>query len=223
MCGRVVEADAPIEFSEHVLARQLILEFEARYNIAPTMPLYLVAEIEGERVLTAMRWGLIPQWAKDPSIGQKLINARAETVAEKPAFRAAFRRQRCIVPVDAFYEWQRAGSAKIPHAIRRRDRKPLALAGLWSSWTDRATGATVDTCAIITTTANELMATIHDRMPAVLPEDTWEHWLDPSLDDVDALQAMLGPCPSDSLEAYRVSPRVNNTRNDGPDLLEPVE
>jgi putative SOS response-associated peptidase YedK len=144
-------------------------------------------------------------------------------VAEKPAFRAAFRRQRCLVPVDAYYEWQREGSTTVPYAIRRRDRGPLVLAGLWATWRDPATGQPVETCAVVTTAANATVGAVHDRMPVVLPEASWASWLDPGFADLVALQAMLGPCPAEGLEAYRVSPRVNAVRNDGPELLEPVQ
>ena len=223
MCGRVVQADAPVEVAELAGARHLVLDLEPRYNVAPTMPLAVVVEREGERVLTAMRWGLIPPWAREARIGQRLSNARGETVAEKPAFRAAFRRQRCLVPVDAFYEWQRDGSTKVPHAIRRRDGKPLVLAGLWATWRDPATGQPVETCTIVTTAANAAVEAIHDRMPVILSEGAWAAWLDPGFPDLAALQAMLGPCPAEGLEVYRVSPRVNAVRNDGPELLEPID
>jgi putative SOS response-associated peptidase YedK len=222
MCGRVVQADAPVEVAELVGARQLGLDLKPRYNVAPTMPLAVVVEREGERVLTTFRWGLIPPWAREARIGQRLINARGETVAEKPAFRAAFRRQRCLVPVDAYYEWQRDGTTTVPYAIRRRDRRPLVLAGLWATWRDPANGQPVETCAVVTTAANATVGAVHERMPVVLPEAAWEAWLDPGFEDLGALQAMLGPCPAEWLDAYRVSPRVNAVRNDSPELLEPA-
>lgn len=222
MCGRLTQsltAEALAALFEAIA----VVDYDGgRFNVAPTQPLLVVVADAGQRVIDTYRWGLIPSWAKDMEIGQKMINARAETVREKPSFRAPFKRQRCIVPADAFYEWQRAETTKVPHAIRRTDGKPLAFAGLWSSWYNRQTDVTIRSAAIITTEANELMQSIHDRMPVILTEETWEHWLDPEFDDGDALQGLLQPCPSEWLEAYPVSRAVNSVRNDGPELLAPV-
>jgi len=219
MCGR---------FAQTLSAEQIARFFDAepraddagnRYNVAPTQNLLAVIEENDRRVVTTFRWGLIPPWADNPQVGSRMINARGETVAEKPAFRAAFRRQRCIIPAAAFYEWKTIGGRKIPHAIMRQDGKPMAFAGLWSTWRDPATGETIRSATIITTTANEALAPLHDRMPVILPESSWDAWLDPGFDNVGALKSFLGPCPADQLRAYPVSSRVNNVRNDGPDLL----
>lgn len=222
MCGRIVQ-----EWPSHVVARLFGSEDQVhspggRYNVAPTQSILTVVENAGQRLLTSHRWGLVPFWAKDPSIGSKMINARAETVAVKPAFRTPFRRQRSIVPVSAFYEWQRQGQVKIPHAITSRNGKPLALAALWSSWQDPTTQGRLLTCAIITTTANELMSPLHDRMPVVLDESEWDRWLDPDEDEPAALERLLRPCPATWLRAYPVSRLVNDVRNDSRDLVEPA-
>jgi putative SOS response-associated peptidase YedK len=193
------------------------------FNLAPTQTVLILQEEGERRVVTAQRWGLIPPWADGPTRASALINARAETVTEKPSFRVAFKRQRCIVPVDGFYEWQKVGAAKVPHAVVRRDGKPLALAGLWSAWRDPATGDERRSFAIVTTRANETMRPIHERMPVILPDDAWDAWLDPTFQDVAALRGVLAPAPDDLLRAYPVSGRVNDVRNDGPELLRPME
>jgi putative SOS response-associated peptidase YedK len=201
-----------------------------RFNVAPTLDVYAIAAREGHRALGAFRWGLVPSWAKDPKVGNRMINARAEGIASKPAYRAALARRRCIIPADCFYEWQRRTASdgrpagKLPFAIRRRDGEPMALAGLWEVWRDPSDpdAAPLKTCVIVTTEANDLMSPIHDRMPVVLGRDVWERWLDPATEAGDA-QRLLVPAPSDWFEVFPVSSRVNNARNDGPELLEPLE
>jgi putative SOS response-associated peptidase YedK len=166
----------------------------------------------------------VPTWADDPRIGNRLINARAETVATSPAFRRSFTGRRCIVPADAFYEWQRVGEkTRRPFLIRRRDGAPLAFAGLWSTWRDEAHDAWLRSFTIITTDANRLMAQLHDRMPVVLEPRDWAAWLDPEVHDADRLRAMLHPAAEGVLEAYAVSPLVNSPRNLGPELIRPVD
>jgi len=192
------------------------------FNVAPTQAIRGVVDSVDGRIVMAYRWGLVPPWAESPKIGAPMINARAETVAEKPSFRTSFRRYRCIIPADAFYEWRRDGASKTPFAICRRDGSQLAFAGLWTTWRDKATDQSLKSCAIITTSANGLMAPIHDRMPVVLPEITWDEWLDPRNEDVPALQSLLVPYPDDVLRAYPVSRLVNDVRHDGPELLQPV-
>jgi len=165
----------------------------------------------------------VPSWASDPKIGYRMINARAETIFTSPAYRTSIRKKRCLIPVDAFYEWQRRGeSPKQPYAIHRRDGAPLALAGVWSAWRDPLSEEWLRSCAIVTTTPNELMARIHDRMPVILAPKDWELWLDPGLDDMAELRGLLVPAPADDLEAYPVSTLVNATRNEGADLLRPI-
>lgn len=202
----------------------------ARYNVAPTLDVYAVAMREGHRALGTFRWGLVPSWAKDPSIGNRMINARAEGVDTKPAYRAALARRRCIIPADYFYEWQRRTkpdgkpAGKLPYAVHRRDGEPMAFAGLWEVWRDSSDPGSplLKTCVIVTTEANELMEPIHDRMPVVLGRESWDRWLDPATDASEA-KALLVPPPSDWFEVFPVSSRVNSVRNDGPDLLEPLD
>ncbi|QNN24064.1 SOS response-associated peptidase [Planctomycetales bacterium ZRK34] len=190
-----------------------------RYNIAPMQwaPV-VVNDAGGKRVLRSMRWGLTPRWADDPAIGNRLINARAETIAAKPAFREAYQHRRCAIPADGFYEWQKQGRGKQPYYIHRRDGEPLAFAGLWESWTgpDRQS---LDTFTIITTEPNELMRPIHNRMPVILQADEVADWLG---DDILAAAKRLRPCDDDLLEAVAVSTQVNSPANDGPQLIKPM-
>ena len=211
-------------------------ELPERYNVAPTLDVYAVAESKnsGDRQLGTFRWGLVPSWAKDPSIGNRMINARAETLAEKPAFKRILLRRRCIIPADGFYEWQRTGDEgagskgkgrKQPFFIRRKDGHPLALAGLWEVWKpkDEPDAEWLRTCTIITGPPNELVARIHDRMPVILPEDAWDTWLDPEVDDLELIEGLLVPYPAHKLEAYPITTEVNNVRNEGAHLIEPLE
>ena len=194
---------------------------EANYNVTPRAEVPVVAESKGERVLDLVRWGLIPSWAKDMKIGDRMINARAESVADKPAFREAFRSRRCLVLADGFYEWQAGGPyGKTPHYIRSPDRKPFAFAGLWERW--RAPdGAVLETCAIVTTDANERVRELHDRMPVVLAPEHHDLWLDAATDR-ERLLALLVPAPASRLETFAVSTVVNRPENEGPECVEPV-
>ena len=193
------------------------LKFESKYNVAPTQE--VVSVVGGEtRRGGFMRWGLIPHWAKDPKIGARMINARAETVAEKPAFRDALRRRRCLVPADGFYEWQRVGNAKRPMRVVMRSGEPFAFAGLWSVWRD-PDGNRIPSCTIITTAANDLLRPIHDRMPVILPREMEELWLDRSVEDPGALSSVLTPHADDAMDAYEVSTLVNSAANDGPEVI----
>jgi len=197
--------------------------FHPTFNAAPTqnLPVFRVSPEHG-RELTLLRWGLVPSWAKDPAIGARMINARAETVSEKPAFRAAFRRRRCLVPMSGFYEWQRTAGRKVPHFVRLRDAEIFATAGLYEYWSGRDGATAIDSYTILTTTANELMRAVHDRMPVILLERDYDAWLDPKNEKLEALSALLTPFPSERMRTFAVSPRVNNTRNDGPELVEPA-
>ncbi|MGW8184154.1 MAG: SOS response-associated peptidase [Burkholderiales bacterium] len=197
--------------------------FHPTFNAAPTqdLPVFRVAPERG-RELTLLRWGLVPSWAKDPAIGARMINARAETVSEKPAFRAAFRRRRCLVPMSGFYEWQRTSGRKVPHFVRLRDAEIFAAAGLYEYWPGRDGAAAIESYTILTTSANELMRAVHDRMPVILHERDYEAWLDPANEKLEALSALLTPFPAERMRAFAVSPRVNNARNDGPELVEPA-
>jgi putative SOS response-associated peptidase YedK len=194
-----------------------------RYNIAPSqaVPVVIQNRETARRELRTMRWGLVPFWAQDPSVGNRLINARAETVATKPAFRRPFRERRCLIPADGFYEWERRDRQKWPWYIRMQDGRPFAFAGLWDRW-QAPGGAAVETCSIVTTTPNELAGRIHDRMPAILAPVLYDLWLDPSVHDVEPLQAALRPHPADDMVAYPIGTKVNNPANDSPDLIVPL-
>lgn len=193
-----------------------------RYNVAPTQRVPVVrSRAGGEREMVEAVWGLVPSWAKERALGNKLINARGETLAEKPAFRDSYKRRRCLIPADGFYEWQKAEGGKQPWAIRARSREPLALAGLWARWRDRESGEELDSCTIVTTAANELVAPLHDRMPVILPRQAHALWLDPAVEDPARLAPLLVPSPADELEAFRVSRRVNSPAHDDPGCLEP--
>jgi putative SOS response-associated peptidase YedK len=191
-----------------------------RYNIAPGQKIAAVLN-EPERSLELLRWGLIPAWAKDEKVGYKMIMARAETVAEKPSFRSAFRRRRCLIPADGFYEWRREGKMKVPYFIRMKSREPFAIAGLWEKWVS-PDGTEVRSAAILTIEANALMKKIHDRMPVILAPDDWDRWLDPGEAKGDGLQGLLRPYPAKEMEAYAISTLVNAPRNDSAEILKPV-
>lgn len=232
MCGRFVSS-TPVEqiAKEFSVDEVRAAPTPADFNVAPRATINVVLEETHEvavtRVLEGLRWGLVPSWAKDLKIGDRMINARAETVATKPAFRRAFKHRRAIIPVDAFYEWKvvEGQKRKQPMAIRRRDGEILAFAALWERWRDPDGDDTewVRSAAIITGPPNELIASIHDRMPVVLPQSKWDEWLDPSFDDVEALEALLVPAAAELFEVYPVSTRVNNARDHSERLLDPVE
>jgi putative SOS response-associated peptidase YedK len=191
------------------------------YNIAPTQEvLTLLRTPDTAHREARFHWGLIPSWADDPRIGSRLINARAETVETKPAFRKAFRERRCLILADGFYEWQRQDRRKQPYYIRLGDGRPFAFAGLWERWTPQD-GQPIDSCTIITTVANDLIRPLHVRMPVILAPENYDLWLDPSLHDVERLQPLLRPYPAQEMTAFPVSTRVNNPANDTPDCIEP--
>lgn len=223
MCGRFVQSSEPETYAQAFHVDRTVTEkLPASFNVAPTDVVYAVAEHDGERLLGTFRWGLIPFWAKDRKIAARNINARAETVATKPAFRDSFASRRCLIPADGFYEWQEKPKGKLPHFIHSADRGPLALAGLWASWRDKETDERVRTCTIITTEPNESISTLHDRMPAVLPEETWDEWLAEGEHDAEALQALLLPAAASVLEFYPVSTLVNKVANNVPECIAPL-
>ena len=187
------------------------------YNIAPTQ-MALTVTNGGGRSASYMRWGLIPSWAKSASIGSRMINARSETLAERPSFRAALQRRRCLVLADGFYEWQRIGSSRRPMRIMLESGEPFAFAGLWDAWRDTG-GETVRSCTIITTAANDLLSPIHDRMPVILPRELESLWLDHDLQDSAALGGFMIPYPIEPMEIYEVSSLVNSPFNDGPEVI----
>lgn len=223
MCGRFTLTSSP-----EVVADLFDLAepppLTPRYNIAPTQEssLVRVLEIAGERKVDFLRWGLIPHWARDPSIGNRMINARSETVENKPAFRASFRKQRCLIPSNGFFEWQRVGKRKQPYYIRMRDGRPFALAGLWDRW-KAPDGEAIDSFTILTTEANDLVRPLHDRMPVILVPRDYELWLDPEVLDPRRLKLLLGPSPSNELVADPVDTRVNNPANDDAHCVAPLE
>ena len=191
--------------------------YDPGYNIAPTESVLTVRNLDA-REAAFMRWGLVPFWAKDPKIGARMINARAETVAEKPAFRNALKKRRCLVLADGYYEWQKTPVGKRPYRIIMRSGEPFAMAGLWETWRDPQ-GNVVPSCTIITTAANDFLSPIHDRMPVILPREMEELWLDPDTDDAAVLTGILAPYPDECMDAYEVSTLVNYARNDGPEVI----
>ena len=219
MCGRFSLIADLQELGERFGFDPGGLTHPPRYNAAPTQPVLAVMNGE-ERRAEHLRWGLIPSWAKDAQMGSRMINARAETLAERPAFRAAFARRRCLVLADGFYEWRRSGNSRIPMRIVMKSREPFAFAGLWDTWQDPE-GEVVRSCTIITTEPNELLQPIHDRMPVILAEGAESLWLDDDLRDPLALGSLLTPYPDGALEAYRVSALVNRPSNDGPEVIVP--
>ena len=223
MCGRFTQQRPTAELAALFEAEPLVDDPGGHFNLAPTDPAAVVVERGDRRALTTYVWGLIPHWEKDPRSGSRRINARSETVATSPAFSDSLRKRRCIVPADGFYEWQRDGSARRPFFIRRADRAPLALAGLWSGWRDPLTDTVRRTFTILTTTPNASVARLHDRMPVVLAPQDWSLWLDPALTDVGELHGLLRPAPDEPFEILAVRPLVNNVRNNGPELIAPLD
>jgi putative SOS response-associated peptidase YedK len=221
MCGRTFQRTPLGEIAMMFETVNPVPNTAPNYNAAPTDALPVVRlGRDGRRALDLLRWGLIPYWAKDLSIGPRCINAMAETVATKPAFREAFRRRRCLVPVDGFYEWQKPPTgAKQPYAVVAADGRPFAMAGLWERWTKPGSGETVQSFAIVTGPPNELVAPIHNRMPVILPREAWPAWLGERELPVDQLLRLLQPYPAAAMHAYKVGPRVGNVRNNDADLL----
>jgi len=229
MCGRIALFTPPIRMArllEATLAPGVDPEGHASWNIGPTRRVDGVSLCDGQRVLDRYRWGLIPSWAKDTSIATKTFNARAETVAEKPSFRAAYKARRLLIPIDGFYEWDRSATPKPqPHYFSRADGAPMVCAGLFESWRDPAEGddaSVISTATMITTSAGEDMSSIHDRMPVVLEQETFDLWLSDDPDELDAVGSLLRPAEEGTLIHHAVNRDVGNVRNDGPDLIAPA-
>lgn len=227
MCGRYVAASPALLLAEAFEVSEIRIDgdLEPNWNVAPTDRVPAVAQHGGRRLLGTFRWGLVPAWAKDSSGAARAINARAETVTDKPTFREAFAARRCLLPADGFYEWRLGpGGVKQPVFIEPRQRTPVAFAGLWESWRDpRQPGSPpLRTCTIITTRANNRLAGVHERMPVILPKATWDGWLDPANRDLAALESLLVPAADDLLDVRPVGRGVNDVRNNGPELLEPI-
>jgi putative SOS response-associated peptidase YedK len=223
MCGRfTLTAGAQALADEFELAD--VPQLAPRYNIAPSQDVASVRmNRSGERrVLRTVRWGLIPHWAKDPAVGNRMINARAESAAEKPAYRTPFRKRRCLVPATGFFEWKRVGISKQPMLMRLRSGGPFAFAGLWDRW-QPPEGEPVDSCTILTTTPNDLVAPIHNRMPVILPPEAYAPWLDPGLQKPSELASLLAPYDASEMLVHPVSRRVNSPAHDDEDCIEPVE
>jgi len=230
MCGRFKVARKK-EILEEAFAASDDLgapDWTPRYNAAPGQAIAAVRQLPDRptRTLSRLHWGLIPAWAKDASIGYKMINARAETVAEKPSFRSALRSRRCLIPADGFYEWQHSGREKLPWCFTLADDALFAFAGLWEEWRPpqgpSALAQTIQSCTILTTAPNELMRGVHDRMPVILAPQDYDLWLDPGFSRVEELQPLLRPYPAQAMRRYRVSPRVNQVKNDDPTCAEEV-
>ncbi len=236
MCGRFVSTNSPQEIADYFGASFEADEIPPNFNVAPTNDVYaVVGSPDGVLAVRALHWGLVPSWAKDVKIGSSMINARSETISEKPAFKGVFKKYRCLIPMDGFYEWQ-AGRPdgpvgtngkplKQPMFIHRADGEPLAVAGLWSAWRDKngpKDAPWLHSCAVITTSANNTMAPVHDRMPVILAASKWQAWLDPTNPDEEVLKSMLVPAPDELLTMHKVSTDVNNVRNKGEELIAPL-
>jgi putative SOS response-associated peptidase YedK len=227
MCGRFVSATPPDQIARYFDAVDDTAQApEANFNVAPTTDIFAIRSDGQVRRLEQLHWGLVPFWAKDPSIGNRMINARAEGIADKNAYKRAFRKRRCIIPADGFYEWKvvPGQKKKQPMYIHRPDGEPLAFAGLWEVWRSKDDpDQQLQSCTIITGAPNEKIAEIHDRMPVILPPSAWDAWLDPELDDLDVLGKLLVPAPASLLTVHPVGFDVNNVRNNDPHLVDPVD
>jgi len=222
MCGRFTLTVNPADLQDAFSNYSFPEKFAPRFNIAPSQPVLAIPNDDKFRA-DFFVWGLIPMWAKDPSIGSRLINARGETLAEKPSFRGGYKYKRCLIVADGFYEWKAFGEkkSKSPYFIHMKDRKPFAMAGLWDTW-EGPDGSSIKTCTIITTQPNELMQLIHDRMPVILHPRDYAKWLNPAPQTPENLQPLIKPFPADDMSAYPVSTLVNKTTNDKPELVVPA-
>ena len=222
MCGRYVQTHTPEELCElfGAVLDRAVRTLRPDHNVAPTRDVPAVVWF-GERTLTALQWGLVPPWAKDPRIGARMINARVETAAEKPSFRRAFRERRCLLPADGFYEWTQEGKAKQPWVLRPEDGEVLAFAGLHETWSGPG-AETLRTATILTTEAVDTAGRVHERMPVILPPTAWDQWLDPDLTDPQEVMSILTSRGAPALELVKVGRNVNSVRNNGPELLAPV-
>jgi len=218
MCARYVRETPAAELAE-LFGVMAMPTLDPSWNTAPTQQVLAVrsAPEGGAREAVLLRWGLIPSWAKDISVGSQMFNARGETAREKPSFRTAFRRRRCLLPADGFYEWKKGPPPRQPFFFHMKDGKPFAFAGLWERW-ESPEGTAIESCTMLTTTPNDLVATVHDRMPVILGADRYATWLDPAAADVDALQSLIVPFPADRMDGYPVSRAVGNVRKNEPSL-----
>lgn len=220
MCGRYALRTLSKSLAK-AFGVEEVPEYEARFNIAPTQTIAGVRQTPDGREVKFLKWGLVPSWAKDASMGAKLINARSETVTEKPSFREAFKRRRCLIPADGFYEWARAGGKKQPYFFRLRDEQPFGFAGLWDRW-QGGDGAVIESCTILTTEANDMLKPVHDRMPVILHPEDYEMWLDDDERKTDLRRDLLQPFPAEEMLGHLVSTLVNSARSQGADLVAQV-
>ncbi|MEJ2327435.1 MAG: SOS response-associated peptidase [Chromatiaceae bacterium] len=220
MCGRFVQHSHPVVYAS-AFELDSVSAAAPRYNLAPTQQVLVVRKADERRELVPLRWGLIPSWSKGPESGYSMINARAETVDTKPAYRTAFKHRRCLVPTEGFYEWKKKGRTKTPFLIRRKDGEPFGMAGLWERWHGKD-DETIESCTIIVTEANALVRDLHDRMPVIVAPEDYAAWLDPQNTDAEGLRKMLPPADSAPWTLVEVSRKVNSPKNDSPDLIEPV-
>lgn len=224
MCGRFNQHVNPREWAAILgVAREFSQDWQPRYNIAPTQPVLCIRDA-AEREIFSARWGLIPSWAEDAKIGAQCINARTETIESKPAFRSAFKKRRCLVMADGFYEWQKdtpVKGEKQPHYISLRSREPMAFAGLWETW--NSPDGPLASCTICTTDANDMMGRLHDRMPVILPRDMIDLWLNPKMTEPEELKPILQQLPSEHMQSWAVGKTVGNVKSQGPDLMKPIE
>jgi putative SOS response-associated peptidase YedK len=218
MCGRFAQRTDPKRLAKWFGVEE-VPELEPRYNIAPTQEITAVRETEDGREMVFYKWGLIPSWAKDTSMGARLINARSETVREKPAFRQSFKQRRCIIPADGFYEWQRTEGRKQPFFFQMRDESPFGFAGLWEQWKGEE-GQVINSCTILTTAANEVLKPVHDRMPVILHPDDYSLWLDHDTRKLEMVEDLLRPYPAEEMASYPVSTLINSPRSQGERLIE---
>jgi len=221
MCGRFAQRSDPKRLAKEFKVAE-VPQAEPRYNLAPTQNILGVRTVSDEREMIFFKWGLIPSWAKDTSMGARLINARSETVEEKPAFRQAFKQRRCIIPADGFYEWQRTSGKKQPFFFRMRDERPFGFAGLWERW-EGEEGQPINSCTILTTEANEVLRPVHDRMPVILHTDNYSLWLEGDERERALLTELLRPYPVKEMVGYPVSTLVNSPGNKGAELIEEVQ
>jgi putative SOS response-associated peptidase YedK len=222
MCGRFTLHIPPEQLAE-IFGLIEITTFPARYNIAPSQKVAAIRQNgDGQNRLDFLRWGLIPSWAEDISIGYRLVNARSESVHEKHSFRHAIRYRRCLIPTSGFYEWLHEGKVKKPLYVHMKDGSPMVFAGLWESWKSPE-GEAVESCTILTTSANKLIESLHDRMPVILHHQEYDVWLDREISDPEKLKPLYKPYPADNMEMYPVSPQVNSPRNDSAELIKPIQ
>lgn len=222
MCGRFTLFASYEKLLEEFDVEVAIAEelYRESYNIAPSQQVIAIIHDGSKNRMGYLKWGFIPSWSKDEKFASKMINARSETVDEKPSFKQSFYRKRCIIPMDSFYEWKREGNSKIPMRIKMKDDSLFAVAGLWDTW--QSPNGAVHTCTILTTTSNKFMSTIHERMPVILPKEHQHTWLNPQIQNRDQLKTLLVPYPSELLTAYPVSDKVNSPKNNGRELIEEV-